>query len=78
VKEMAQERPFDLLNKAIGQQILVRLKNNTEIRGRVTSFDVHMNIVLENAEELEDGNLKAKLGTILLRGGNILFISPVM
>ncbi|MGC8888855.1 MAG: LSM domain-containing protein, partial [Candidatus Micrarchaeia archaeon] len=54
---MAQERPFDLLNKAIGQQILVRLKNNTEIRGRVTSFDVHMNIVLENAEELEDGNL---------------------
>jgi small nuclear ribonucleoprotein len=78
VKEMAQERPFDLLNKSIGQQILVRLKNNTEIRGRVTSFDVHMNIVLENAEELEDGNLKAKLGTILLRGGNILFISPVM
>ncbi|MGC8699578.1 MAG: LSM domain-containing protein [Candidatus Micrarchaeia archaeon] len=75
---MAQERPFDLLNKSIGQQILVRLKNNTEIRGRVTSFDVHMNIVLENAEELEDGNLKAKLGTILLRGGNILFISPVM
>jgi small nuclear ribonucleoprotein len=75
---MVQERPFDLLNKSIGQQILVRLKNNTEIRGRVTSFDVHMNIVLENAEELEDGNLKAKLGTILLRGGNILFISPVM
>jgi small nuclear ribonucleoprotein len=78
VKEMVQERPFDLLNKSIGQQILVRLKNNVEIRGVVTSFDVHMNIVLENAEELEDGNLKAKLGTILLRGGNILFISPVM
>jgi len=75
---MVQERPFDLLNKSIGQQILVRLKNNVEIRGVVTSFDVHMNIVLENAEELEDGNLKAKLGTILLRGGNILFISPVM
>jgi len=75
---MMQGRPFDLLNKSIGQQILVRLKNNTEIRGVVTSFDVHMNIVLENAEELEDGNLKAKLGTILLRGGNILFISPVM
>ncbi|MGC8662198.1 MAG: LSm family protein [Candidatus Micrarchaeia archaeon] len=75
---MVQERPFDLLNKTIGQQILIRLKNNTEIRGRVTSFDIHMNIVLENAEELEDGSLKAKLGTILLRGGNILFVSPVM
>ncbi|MEM0086672.1 MAG: LSm family protein [Candidatus Micrarchaeaceae archaeon] len=72
-----QERPFDLLNKSIGQQVLIRLKNNQEIRGKVLSFDVHMNIVLEDAEELEGGNLKAKLGVILLRGGNILFISPV-
>ena len=71
-----QERPFDLLNKAIGQQVLIRLKNGVNIRGKVTSFDIHMNLVLDNAEELEDGALKAKLGTILLRGGNILFVSP--
>ncbi len=71
-----QERPFDLLNKAIGQQVMIRLKNGTDIRGKVTSFDAHMNIVLDSAEEVEDGNLKTKLGTILLRGGNILFISP--
>ena len=71
------ERPFDLLNKAIGQQVLIRLKNGDDIRGRVQSFDVHMNIVLENSEELEEGGgVKAKLGTILLRGGNILFVSP--
>jgi len=31
----------------------------------------------ESAEEVEDGALKSKLGTILLRGGNILFVSPV-
>ncbi len=74
---MNHERPFDLLNKAIGQQVLIRLKNGTDIRGKVQSFDVHMNIVLEGAEELEDGgSTKAKLGIILLRGGNILFISP--
>jgi len=36
-----------------------------------------MNLVMENAEELNDGELKAKLGTILLRGGNIIFVSPV-
>lgn len=72
------ERPFDLLNKVVGQQVLIRLKNGTDIRGRVQSFDVHMNIVLENTEELEEGgSVKAKLGVILLRGGNILFISPV-
>lgn len=75
---MQQERPFDLLNKSIGQQVLIRLKNGTDIRGKVSSFDAHMNMVLENAEEIEDnGSSKAKLGTILLRGGNILFVSPV-
>jgi small nuclear ribonucleoprotein len=72
-----QERPFDLLNKSIGGRVMIRLKNGTEIRGVVSSFDVHMNLVMENAEELEEGNLKAKLGTILLRGGNILFVAPV-
>jgi small nuclear ribonucleoprotein len=71
-----QERPFDLLNKAIGQQVLIRLKNGIDIRGKVTSFDIHMNLVLDNAEELDNGALKTKLGTILLRGGNILFVSP--
>ena len=75
--EMTQERPFDLLNKSVGQQVLIRLKNNMSVRGKVTSFDAHMNLVLENAEELDDGELKAKLGTILLRGGNIIFVSPV-
>ncbi len=70
------ERPFDLLNKAVGQKVLVRLKSNMNIRGRMASFDAHMNIVLEEAEELDGGDTKAKLGTILLRGGNIIFISP--
>ncbi len=71
-----QERPFDLLNKVLGKQVLVRLKNNVSIRGTITSFDAHMNIVMEGAEELDDGELRAKLGTILLRGGNIIFVSP--
>ncbi|MDE1868940.1 MAG: small nuclear ribonucleoprotein [Candidatus Micrarchaeota archaeon] len=73
---MQNERPFDLLNKVLGQQVMVRLKNKESIRGRLVSFDMHMNLVLENAEELNDGELKAKIGTILLRGGNIIFVSP--
>ncbi len=75
---MQAERPFDLLNKSIGQHVLVRLKNGSGIRGKVSSFDAHMNMVLAEAEELgDDGGSKVKLGTILLRGGNILFVSPV-
>ncbi|MGC8676241.1 MAG: LSM domain-containing protein [Candidatus Micrarchaeia archaeon] len=72
-----QERPFDLLNKSVGQSILVRLKNGVSIRGKLVSFDMHMNMVLEGSEELDaNGSAKAKLGTILLRGGNIFFLAP--
>jgi small nuclear ribonucleoprotein len=71
-----QERPFDLLNKALGQFVLIKLKGSTHIRGKLASFDAHMNVVLQEAEELEDGTTKAKIGTILLRGGNIIYISP--
>jgi len=71
------ERPFDLLNKEIGQAVLIRLKGGTQIRGKLSSFDIHMNLVIQDAEELEDGVTRAKIGTILLRGGNIIYISPV-
>ncbi len=74
---MVQERPFDILSKATGNQVLVRLKGGLSIRGTLSSFDAHMNVVIDNAEELNDGELKAKLGTILLRGGNIIYVSPV-
>ncbi len=74
---MVQERPFDILRKATGNQVLVRLKGGLSIRGTLSSFDAHMNVVIDNAEELNDGELKAKLGTILLRGGNIIYVSPV-
>lgn len=71
-----QERPFDLLNRAIGQQVLIKLKGGLAIRGKLSSFDIHMNLVLTESEELDGSELRAKVGTILLRGGNILYISP--
>lgn len=74
---MMQERPFDLLNKALGQQVLIRMKGSMVIRGRLKSFDAHMNLAIDNAEELEGGELKAKVGTMVLRGGNIVFVSPI-
>lgn len=69
-------RPFDVLNKGIGKEVLVILKGDTSIRGTLQAFDVHMNIVLTNAEQLEKGELKTKFGELMIRGDNILFISP--
>jgi len=69
-------RPFDLLNESVGKDVLVRLKGNIQIRGNLKAFEVHMNIVLENAEELDGENPKTKFGRIILRGDNIILISP--
>jgi small nuclear ribonucleoprotein len=73
---MTEKRPFDILNGALGGAVLLKLKGGVEVRGTMASYDVHMNIVLENAEQLENGEVKRKLGTMLVRGDNIVFISP--
>jgi len=76
VNSLVEKRPFDVLNNALNNNVLVALKNKKELRGTLVSFDVHMNIVLENAEELEDGETKRKLGTMFVRGDTVIFISP--
>lgn len=73
---MTEKRPFDILNSALNSNILVKVKGDVEIRGTLASFDLHMNLVVENGEELKDGEIKRKLGTVLLRGDTIVFVSP--
>ena len=68
-------RPFDMLNNAINKQVLILLKDNVQIRGKLKAFDVHMNIVLEDAEELKDGKSKTKYVETLLRGDNLVWVS---
>ena len=66
-----------ILVESVGSIVLVKLKGNREVRGKLKSFDQHLNIVLEDAEELrEDGSLR-KLGTIVIRGDNVVLISPI-
>ena len=69
-------RPFDLLNDSIGKEVLVVLKENISMRGTLKAFDVHMNVVLENAQELENGEAKTNYGKLILRGDNVVLISP--
>ncbi|NPA86413.1 MAG: small nuclear ribonucleoprotein [Candidatus Diapherotrites archaeon] len=70
------KRPFDLLNEAIGREVLVQLKNGMQIRGTLLAFDAHMNLTLDGAEEIEGVETKRKLGKILIRGDTVIFVSP--
>ncbi len=73
---MMQSRPLDALNKARNKKVIVELKGGRQYAGVLNAFDIHINVVLDQADELENGAVKRKLGTIFLRGDNIIIISP--
>ena len=69
-------RPLDALNRARDKKVIVELKNNKQYIGNLKSFDIHINVVLENAEERVDGEVKKKIGVVFIRGDTITVISP--
>jgi len=69
-------RPLDALNKAKGKRVIVELKNTKSFIGTLNAFDLHINVVLEEAEEIVDGEVKRELGVVFLRGDTITIISP--
>ena len=78
IKVMANgiERPLDLLNSSKGKEILVQMKNGKQLVGTLLAFDIHINVVLDNAKEVENGEQTKNYGLTFLRGDTIIFISP--
>ena len=69
-------RPLDALNRARDKRVIVELKNNRQYMGKLKSFDIHVNVVLEDAEERIDNEVRRKLGVVFIRGDTITVISP--
>lgn len=73
---MSDASTAELLNESLGNVVLVKLKGGRDLRGILRSFDQHLNIVLEEADELKEGADARKLGTIIVRGDSVIIISP--
>jgi len=67
---------MQILEKNLGKTILIRLRGGKSLRGRLEGFDQHLNLVLEDAEDVTDVNEAKKLGLIVVRGDNVVVISP--
>jgi small nuclear ribonucleoprotein len=66
----------EALKESVGKVVLIKLKGGKVIRGALQGFDQHMNLSLENAEEVAEDGKQMSLGTLVVRGDNIIMISP--
>ncbi len=68
--------PLDVLEKSMNQKLSLLLKDGRVIGGKLSGYDEYMNMVLTDVEEsLED--TKRRLGTVILRGNNVVSISLI-
>ena len=65
-----------ILEDSVGKMVLVKLKGLKSIRGKLQGFDQHMNLLLVEAEDISITDKTEKLGVIIVRGDNVILISP--
>ncbi|MEM1555214.1 MAG: LSm family protein [Desulfurococcaceae archaeon] len=73
VKETAHK----LLESYLGNKVLIRVKGDLEIKGRLKSFDQHLNLVLDDAEEIRVNGDVRRIGMVIVRGDSVILVSPV-
>jgi len=70
------EMATKILEQSIGKIVLVRLRGGKKLRGRLKGFEQHLNLVLAETDDTTDVENVKKLGTIIVRGDNVVIISP--
>jgi len=70
------EMTIQILEESLGKVVLVRLKGGKSLRGKLKGFDQHLNLVLEETEDTTDIENVKRLGEIIVRGDNVIIISP--
>ncbi len=83
MERRSSNRPIDYLKDSINKVILIKVKRNRLFRALLKSFDEHLNLYIEDAQQIfeyqdEEGNIREEhevLGDIVIRGDNIIFIN---
>jgi len=70
------EMTTEILEESLRKIVLVRLRGGKRLRGKLKGFDQHLNLLLEETEDITIADKSRKLGTIILRGDNVIIISP--
>jgi len=70
------EMTTEILEQNVGKIVLVRLRGGKKLRGKLKGFDQHLNLVLEETDDTTDIENSKRLGLIIVRGDNVVLISP--
>ena len=73
---MSVDMAVKVLDESLGKIVLIKLKGSKVIRGNLHGLDQHMNLLLDNSVELLDEGKSNEIGTIVVRGDNVVMISP--
>ena len=65
-----------IFEESLNKVVLVQLKGGRTVRGKLYSYDQHMNLVMEDTEDITEADKVKKLGTLIVRGDNVVLISP--
>jgi len=68
--------PLALLEKTIDKKISLLLKDSRILEGKLVGYDDYMNMVIEDTEERTSEQTR-RLGTVILRGNNVVSLSPI-
>jgi len=69
-------KPINMLNSSLGSRVIVELKGGRQYRGVLDGFDPHMNLVLKEVEEYSYDTLLRRADLAVVRGDNVIYISP--
>jgi small nuclear ribonucleoprotein len=67
--------PTKVLENSMNKKITLLLKDSRILEGKLVGFDDYMNMVLDDTEETFNEEVR-RLGTIIIRGNNVVSISP--
>ena len=73
---MSVDMAVKVLDESINKLVLIKLQGNKTIRGNLLGFDQHMNLLLDQSEEIPSEGDAKSLGSIVVRGDNVVMISP--
>jgi small nuclear ribonucleoprotein len=74
VKMLEAVKPMPLLQRSLGKQVRVLLKDGIAYEGVLMECDSFMNILLENVTEYDGNGRRAGYGRVLIRGNNIVYV----